>query len=63
MNLHLRREHAGPAYEEHEKQVRINDVEDEMDEGSEHDENVGKFGIISSSRRGKIQIISKPSPK
>lgn len=62
LNLHLRREHPGPAYEENEKQVRTSDVEDEMDEGSEHDENVGKVGIISSSGRGKLRIISKPSP-
>lgn len=62
LNLHLRREHAVPAHEENEKQVRTSDVEDEMDEGSEQDENVGKVGIISSSGRGKLRIISKPSP-
>ena len=62
LSLHLRREHAGLAYEENEKQVRTSDVEDEMDEGSEHDEDVGKFGIINSSGRGKLRIISKPSP-
>lgn len=62
LNLHLRREHAGAANEETEKQVRTSDVEDEMDGGSEQDEDVGKVGIISSSGRGKLRIISKLSP-
>eukprot|EP01018_Ginkgo_biloba_P034673 Gb_19862 [translate_table: standard] len=62
LNLHLRREHAGPTYEENGRHGRTSDAEDEMDDGSEQDEDVGKVGIINGSGRGKLRIISKPSP-
>ncbi|XP_057851219.1 zinc finger transcription factor YY1 isoform X4 [Cryptomeria japonica] len=57
LNLHLRREHAGYAFEENGKHESESD--DEMDQASDQETNVRNAGIMTGSGRGKLRVTSK----
>jgi len=59
LNLHLRREHAGYAFEENGRHG--SDSEDEMDQGSDQDGNGRNAGIMTGSGRGRLRVTSKTS--